>query len=120
MRMTAADQLELGVIDAIIDEPKDGAQADPAATARAVKAAILGNLHRVTRVEPEALLTSRYARLRSIGLVLEAEGESAPLLEPVTLSGRIGRLLRIPGVRTPRWSEIWPSGTDDGANEGEN
>ncbi len=34
MRMTAADQLELGVIDAIIDEPKDGAQHDPGATAR--------------------------------------------------------------------------------------
>ena len=52
-----------------------------------------------------------------IGLVLEAEGEAAPLLEPVTMRGRIGRLLRIPGVRTPRWSEIWPSGADDGANE---
>ena len=37
MRMTAADQLELGVIDAIIDEPKEGAQHDPAATARSVR-----------------------------------------------------------------------------------
>lgn len=120
MRMTAADQLALGVVDAIIDEPKDGAQADHGATARSVKAAIVANLQRISRVEPEALLTSRYARLRSIGLVLEAEGEAAPLLEPVTLRGRIGRLLRIPGVRTPRWSEIWPSGTDDGANEGDN
>ncbi len=102
MRMTAADQLELGVIDAIIDEPKDGAQHDPAATARSVKAAIVSNLQRISRVEPEALLTSRYARLRSIGLVLEAEGEAAPLLEPVTLRGRIGRLLRIPGVPNRR------------------
>src|SRR6187549_1945750 len=33
MRMTAADQLELGVIDAIVDEPKEGAQADLGATA---------------------------------------------------------------------------------------
>ena len=44
-------------------------------------------------------------------------------MEPVTLRGRIGRLLRIPGVRTPRWSEIWPSGADDGndgTNEGDN
>jgi acetyl-CoA carboxylase carboxyl transferase subunit alpha len=120
MRMTAADQLELGVIDAIIDEPKDGAQADPGAAARAVKAAIITHLQRVSRTEPEVLLTSRYARLRSTGLVLEAEGQSPPLLEPVTLRGRIGRLLRIPGVRTPRWSEIWPSGADESANEGEN
>ena len=51
MRMTAADQLELGVIDAIIDEPKDGAQHDPAATARSVKAAIISHLQRVSRVE---------------------------------------------------------------------
>jgi acetyl-CoA carboxylase carboxyl transferase subunit alpha len=123
MRMTAADQLELGVVDVIIEEPRDGAQADPGATARSVKAAVLGNLLRVSQIDPEELLTSRYARLRSIGLVLEAEGEAAPLMEPVTLRGRIGRALRIPGVRTPRWSEIWPSGADDGAdgtNEGDN
>ncbi len=78
MRMTAADQLELGVVDAIIDEPKDGAQDDPAATARAVKAAIISHLQRISRVGPEALLTSRYARLRCIGLVLEAEGDGCP------------------------------------------
>jgi acetyl-CoA carboxylase carboxyl transferase subunit alpha len=120
MRMTAADQLELGVIDGIIDEPKDGAQADPVATARAVKAAILATLLRISSVEPGALLTSRYARLRSIGLVIEAEGQAPRPLEPVTLRGRIGRLLRLPGVpRRPRWSEIWPSGEVDGANEGE-
>ena len=34
MRMTAADQLELGVVDAIIDEPKEGAQHDPGAASR--------------------------------------------------------------------------------------
>ena len=78
----------------------------------------MAHLQRVSRIEPEGLLTSRYARLRSIGLVLEAEGEGAALLEPVTLRGRLGRLLRIPGVRTPRWSEIWPRG-DDGTNVGE-
>ena len=39
MRMTAADQLELGVIDGIIEEPKEGAQADPAGAAKAIKAA---------------------------------------------------------------------------------
>jgi acetyl-CoA carboxylase alpha subunit len=119
MRMTAADQLELGVVDAIIDEPKDGAQADPGATARSVKAAVISQLQRISQVDPEALLTGRYARLRATGLVLEAEGEGAPQLAPVTMRGRIGRLLRIP-VRAPRWSEIWPSGAEDGTNEGDN
>jgi acetyl-CoA carboxylase carboxyl transferase subunit alpha len=118
MRMTAADQLQLGVIDGIISEPKDGAQADPAGTARAIKSAILATLEQISRIEPEALLTNRYARLRSIGLVIEAEGEGQPVLQPVTLRGRIGRLLHLRGVpRPPRWSEIWPSGDDD-ANEG--
>jgi acetyl-CoA carboxylase carboxyl transferase subunit alpha len=118
MRITAADQLQLGVIDGIIIEPKDGAQADPAATAKAIKSAILSTLEQISRIEPDALLTNRYARLRSIGLVIEAEGEAQPVLQPVTMRGRIGRLLRLRGVpRPPRWSEIWPSGDDD-ANEG--
>jgi acetyl-CoA carboxylase carboxyl transferase subunit alpha len=117
MRMTAVDQLSLGVIDGIVDEPKDGAQADPGAAARAIKAALLAALARIGQASPEALLTSRYARLRGIGLVIEAPGEQAPPVEPVTLRRRIGRVLRLPGVpRPPRWSEIWPSGEDD-ANE---
>src|SRR5437762_2655553 len=41
MRMTAADQLELGVIDGIVDEPGDGAHSDHEATARAIKRALL-------------------------------------------------------------------------------
>jgi acetyl-CoA carboxylase carboxyl transferase subunit alpha len=114
MRMTAADQLQLGVIDGIIEEPKDGAQADPAATARAIKAALLAAFQRIGQLSPEALLTGRYARLRSIGLVVETGDAQAPTLEPVTLRRRLGRVLRLPGVpRPPRWSEIWPSGDDD-------
>src|SRR5688572_22479578 len=118
MRMTAADQLALGVIDGIIDEPKDGAQSDPSGTARAIKATLLSTLASVSLADPQTLLTSRYARLRAIGLVIEAEGEAPPPLQPVTLRGRIGRLLRMRGMpRPPRWSEIWPSGDDDDTNE---
>jgi acetyl-CoA carboxylase carboxyl transferase subunit alpha len=117
MRMTAADQLELGVIDAVIDEPGEGAHADHAATAIALKEALLASLGRVTRLETEALLTTRYARLRGIGLVRETEIAGGPPPEP-SLRRRIGRLLRLPGVpRRPRWSEIWPSGEDADNNE---
>jgi acetyl-CoA carboxylase carboxyl transferase alpha subunit len=120
MRMTAADQLELGVIDGIIDEPGEGAHTDPVATATAVKEAIVGALGRITRLETEALLTTRYARLRGIGLVRETEVGSAQLPPEPSLRRRIGRLLRLPGVpRRPRWSEIWPSGEDaDNSEEG--
>jgi acetyl-CoA carboxylase carboxyl transferase subunit alpha len=118
MRMTAADQLELGIIDGVIDEPGEGAHEDHGRTAAAVKAAILAALGRITRLETEALLTTRYARLRGIGLVRETETPSAQLPQEPSLRRRIGRLLRVPGVpRRPRWSEIWPSGEDADNNE---
>ncbi len=119
MRMTAADQLELGVIDGIIPEPEGGAQHDPDATARALREALLAALGRVTRVEPEALLMTRYARLRGIGVVNEAEVEPLRPVDDGTLRQRIGRLLRVPGApRRPRWSEVWPSGDESTDNEG--
>jgi len=120
MRMTAADQLELGIVDVVIDEPGEGAQTDHPATARAVKRAILASLGRITRLETEALLTTRYARLRGIGLYREAEIAPGGPSQDASLRRRIGRLLRVPGVpRRPRWSEIWPSGEDgDNSEEG--
>ncbi len=118
MRMTAADQLQLGVIDGIIDEPGEGAHTDHAATAEAIKRAVVGALGRISRLDTEELLTTRYARLRGIGLVREAEAAPAILGEP-SLRHRLGRLLRLPGApRRPRWSEIWPSGDDGTDSEG--
>jgi acetyl-CoA carboxylase carboxyl transferase subunit alpha len=118
MRMTAEDQLELGVVDAIIEEPGEGAHTDHDATARAVKAAVISALERVGRLAPDALLASRYARLRGLGMVLEGAAGPAPTAEPPSFRRRVGRLLRLPGVpRRPRWSEVWPGG-DDGSDEG--
>ena len=119
MRMTAAEQLELGVIDAVIDEPGEGAHADHAATATLVKQALLAALGRISKLDTEALLTTRYARLRGIGLVRESEAARWARPEEPSLRRRIGRLLRLPGIpRRPRWSEIWPSG-DDGSDRDE-
>jgi len=119
MRMTAADQLELGVIDEIVEEPEGGAQEDPAGAAKAIKAAVLDALGRVTRHEPEVLLATRYARLRGIGLVLQTEAGPAPIAEEPTLRRRLGRFLRLPGVpRRPRWSDVWPSNDDNSDAEG--
>jgi acetyl-CoA carboxylase carboxyl transferase subunit alpha len=118
MRMTAVDQLDLGVVDVIIPEPGDGAHTDHAATARAVKAAILSSLQSMSGRGTAELLMTRYARLRGMGAYLETgAGPSRPPEAP-SLRRRIGRLLRLPGVpRRPRWSEIWPS--DDGDDESE-
>jgi acetyl-CoA carboxylase carboxyl transferase subunit alpha len=119
MRMTAADQLELGVIDGIIREPEGGAQEDHDATAKAIREAILAAFGRVTRLDEEALLATRYARLRGIGVVNETAVEALQPAEEATLRRRLGRLLRLPGVpRRPRWSDVWPSGDDTNDGEG--
>ena len=44
MKMTAADQQALGVVDIVVPEPGAGAQADPAETARRLKAIVVDRL----------------------------------------------------------------------------
>ena len=119
MRMTAADQLELGVVDEIIAEPGEGAHTDHVATARAVKAAVLAALGRLTALETSDLLARRYARLRGMGAYIETGASSSRPPEPPSLRRRLGRFLHLPGVpRPPRWSEIWPSDGSDDQEEG--
>jgi acetyl-CoA carboxylase carboxyl transferase subunit alpha len=118
MRMTAQDQLDLGVVDAIIAEPGEGAHTDPGATAKAVRAAVLAALRHLSGQETAELLATRYARLRGMGAYLETGAGPSRPLEPPSLRRRIGRILRLPGApRRPRWSEIWPSDNDDAENE---
>jgi len=118
MRMTAEDQVDLGVVDAVIAEPGDGAHTDHAATARAIRETILSALRGLSGRDTVELLATRYARLRGMGSYLETgAGPSRPPEAP-SLRRRIGRILRLPGApRRPRWSEIWPSDTDDSESE---
>jgi acetyl-CoA carboxylase carboxyl transferase alpha subunit len=118
MRMTAEEQLDLGVVDAVIAEPGEGAHTDPAATARAVRDAILVALRDLTGRETAELLATRYARLRGMGAYLETGAGPGRRPEVPSLRRRIGRILHLPGVpRRPRWSEIWPSDDNDGESE---
>jgi acetyl-CoA carboxylase carboxyl transferase subunit alpha len=118
MRMTAADQVELGVVDAVISEPGDGAHTDHAATARAVRDAIVAALRDLSGRDTAMLLATRYARLRAMGAYVETGSPSSRPPAAPSLSRRLGRILRLPGVpRRPRWSEIWPSADDDSENE---
>jgi len=114
MRMTMADQLELGVIDRIVPEPGEGAHTDHDATARALKGAIREELAAIGSVPTDRLLATRYARLRRIGSYVELGEVPAEAPAPPSLRRRLGRVLRLSGVpRGPRWSEIWPSGDAD-------
>ena len=117
MRMTAADQLDLGVVDVLVAEPGEGAHTDHPATAHAVKAAILSALRRLTERDTAELLATRYARLRGMGAYLETGAGSSRPPEVPSLRRRLGRILGLPGAARPRWSDIWPSGTADDESE---
>ncbi|HEX5039034.1 MAG TPA: acetyl-CoA carboxylase carboxyltransferase subunit alpha [Candidatus Limnocylindria bacterium] len=118
MRMTADDQLDLGVVDAVIPEPGDGAHTDHAATARALREAIIDALRGLAGRGTADMLATRYARLRGMGVYLETGSASSRAPKAPSLRRRIGRILHLPGVpRRPRWSDIWPSADDDTENE---
>src|SRR5688500_15167072 len=110
MKMTADDQVDLGVVDAVVAEPSEGAHADHAATAATLKLAILSAIRRLSETDTAGLLANRYARLRGMGAYIETgAGPSRPAEAP-SLRRRLGRILRLPGVpQRPRWSDIWPS-----------
>ena len=120
MRMTATDQVDLGVVDAIVAEPGEGAHTDHVATARTLKQAILSALARLSELETAELLASRYARLRGMGAYLETGTGPGRAPGAPSLRHRIGRILHLPGVpRRPRWSDVWPSdGTEDESERG--
>src|ERR671915_835487 len=73
LRMNADDQLELGVVDAIIPEPGEGAHTDPAATGRAIRDAVLAVLRDLAGRDTADLLARRYARVRGVGAYRETE-----------------------------------------------
>ncbi|MCC6617740.1 MAG: acetyl-CoA carboxylase carboxyltransferase subunit alpha [Chloroflexi bacterium] len=114
MRMTAADQVDLGIVDEVIAEPGEGAHTDPAATARTIAGALRTTLRALAARDTTDLLATRYARLRGMGAFLETGASGARAPEAPSLRHRIGRILRLQGVpRRPRWSDVWPSGDDD-------
>jgi acetyl-CoA carboxylase carboxyl transferase subunit alpha len=99
MKMSAQDQLALGVIDQIVAEPGEGAHSDARETARRLRSVIVGELDRLTVLPPEELLDARYRRYRALGPYTEV---AAPAVAPPPSRGLADRLrdLLDPG----RWS----------------
>jgi len=75
MKMSAQDQVELGVVDRVVPEPGAGAHADPAETARRLRAVIVEELDRLGQWTPDELVAARYRRYRALGSYTE---EAAP------------------------------------------
>ncbi len=92
MRMTAADQLALGVVDAVVEEPPGGAHLDHAETARRLRPVILGQLDALAAVPIEELVERRYRRYRAMGAFTEVAAEPAVPGRP-SLAERIRSLI---------------------------
>ena len=73
MKMTAADQQALGVVDIVVPEPGEGAHTDPAETARRLKAIIVDQLAALDALTIDELVDARYRRYRALGTYTEAE-----------------------------------------------
>lgn len=71
LRLTAKDNLALGIIDHIIPEPPGGAHRDPRATAAAVERWISEQLQELGRHNPAVLPERRYERFRRLGEWME-------------------------------------------------
>jgi len=67
LKMQSEDLLELGVIDAILEEPLGGAHHDPAATLATVKEYILAQWEVFKTIPLDLLLEQRYQKFRRMG-----------------------------------------------------
>jgi acetyl-CoA carboxylase carboxyl transferase subunit alpha len=67
LKITAPNLLELGVADAIVDEPPGGAHQDHDVAARLVDRALLEHLTALSELNPDELREDRYQRFRRLG-----------------------------------------------------
>lgn len=70
-KMTAADLLELNIIDEVIEEPVGGAHLDFQTTAENIRQRLTLHLEEIISQDMENLLHQRYARLRKFGKYTE-------------------------------------------------
>jgi acetyl-CoA carboxylase carboxyl transferase subunit alpha len=72
LKLSARDNLELGIINEVIPEPVGGAHRDPAGAADALQRWILLNINQLRDIPTEVLLDQRYERFRRMGAYSEA------------------------------------------------
>ena len=67
LKLTAQDLLRLELIDGIIPEPPEGAQADPDQAAEAIRETLRVALQELRSLAPEQLVEQRYVKFRKMG-----------------------------------------------------
>ena len=112
MRMTAADQQALGVVDIVVPEPGEGAHTDHAGTARRLRSVIVERLEALEGVPIDLLVEERYRRYRNLGAYTEV---AAPTVTPPERPGFADRLRNLldPG----RWANVPLPGPGRGRDE---
>jgi acetyl-CoA carboxylase carboxyl transferase subunit beta len=93
MRMSAADQHALGVIDVVVAEPGEGAHEEPEETAKRLRSIIVDRLDALADLSTEELLESRYRRYRALGAYTEAAQPEVPERVDRRLADRLRDLL---------------------------
>jgi len=93
MRMSAADQHAIGVVDIVVDEPGEGAHAEPVETAKRLRSIIVDRLDALSELPIETLLESRYRRYRALGAYTEAAQPEVPERVDRRLADRLRDLL---------------------------
>jgi acetyl-CoA carboxylase carboxyl transferase subunit alpha len=79
LRITAADLLQLGLVDALLKEPSGGNHWAPMQAAETLRRALLDQLADLQTRNESALLEARYAKFRRMGQVLEGAATNAVL-----------------------------------------
>jgi hypothetical protein len=105
MRMTAAEQRDLGVLDLVVPEPGEGAHTDHVETARRLRVVISDRLEALARIPLDELLERRYQRYRELGPFLEVA--APPPAIPAERTGLADRLRNL--LDSGRWSGM-PAG----------
>jgi acetyl-CoA carboxylase carboxyl transferase subunit beta len=105
LKITAYDCLVLGVVDAIVPEPENGAHMDPDYAALLLRGEIVSSLIELRKRDPRRLVDERFRKFRRMGefqtLVEAAEGQRAEALRTAMKRafGSLGQL-----------RERWPRG----------
>jgi len=67
LKLTSHELLKLGLIDAVIPEPRGGANQNPELAKQYVRDAIVKQLDELAKLEPAQLKAERYAKFRKMG-----------------------------------------------------
>jgi len=73
LKLTAADNIELGIIDHIVREPVGAAHRDPRGAARSIEQWVSETLSHLKAIDPAVLVAQRYDRFRKMGRLLESD-----------------------------------------------